>query len=387
MIMMMSLAIPICCAALLGQATDGNDRPLLAGKAFALALEQPFAAAWENVGVRTIARRIEAARGVSILLDRRIDPSREHSLAANGESLREFVERLAQSAGGAMSSVGNTLYVGPPASAAKLRTLVALRQKELTAEGNGIPRTRRHDVAQPELFRWDDLSRPADLVRMVAARHELKVDGIELVPHDLWASADLPQATSIEALSLILVQFDLTFEWLDDGGAIRLVPAPERVFLERRHLPLKGQTSAAAITEWREQFPGVEGRVAGSEVVVQGTVEQHEAIERQRFPSRAAAASPAPAKLKPLKLERYTLKMKDKPVRALLLMLAEPAHGQLKFEYDGEALRQAGVDLDQRVTFEVKAVTIEELLKAALDPLKLEFDLQDRSVRLQPARR
>ncbi len=70
----------------------------------------------------------------------------------------------------------------------------------------------------------------------------------------------------------------------------------------------------------------------------------------------------------------------------MLEALSEPANGQLTFDYDANALKQAGIDLEQRVTFEVKNATIEQLLKAALDPLKVAFELDDRTVRLKPAK-
>ncbi len=372
-------------AAMLSQAAEPEAVSPLTGHAFAQALEQPFAATWENVDLRRITRRITATRGTTLLVDRRLDPSRQHSLTANGEPLGTFLEQLAEKGGGSLSVTSSVAYLGPTEAALKLRTLIFMRQNELSVDEKGIPRARRAELSQSSTFAWDDLSQPAEIVRHLAEQRHLEMEGAERIPYDLWAGATVPHATLAEALSLVLIQFDLTFEWLGRGERIRIVPAPEKVTFERGHLPGKGQTPAAAVAQWREQIPQLEARIAGAEVVVRGTFEQHEALDRLRHGSVNAHAK-KPPRLEPLKQKRYNLRIKDKPVRVLLEALSEPANGQLTFDYDANALKQAGIDLEQRVTFEVKNATIEQLLKAALDPLKVAFELDDRTVRLKPAK-
>ena len=126
------------------------------------------------------------------------------------------------------------------------------------------------------------MSQPAELVRRLAERHQLEVEGLEQVPYDLWAGAALPQVTAAQALSLVLIQFDLTFEWVAEAQRVRIVPIPNEVGIERGHLPGKGQTPATALAQWREQFPKLEARLLDGEVVVRGTLEQHETLERLR---------------------------------------------------------------------------------------------------------
>lgn len=371
-----------CLFATIGRSQEPESVPLLAGKAFVQALDRPFGAKWENVDLRQIARRIAATRGTTLLLDRRLDPSRERTVVAGGEPLRDFLGKLADAAGGTLSVIGNTAYFGPAHAAGKLRTLAYLRQQELLSEGSGISRARRAALSQPFAFAWDDLTEPAELVRQLSNQHNLEVESLDLVPYDLWAGATLPQITLAEGLTLVLIQFDLTFEWDAKGERLRIVSVPAQVGFERRHLPGKGQTAAAALEQWRVNIPDLDGRAAGSEVIVRGTLEQHEAIERLRRPGGNRPATTAT--LEPLEKKRYGLRIRNTPARALMTMLAEPANGQLTFDYDDDALKQAGVNLDQLVTFEVKQATIGQLLKATFDPLKLSFELDDRTVRLKP---
>ena len=371
------------CAATSGahQAAPPDRVEWLTAKPFQQALAAPIAATWENVDLRTITRRIAATRGTAILLDRRIDPSRQVESSASNQSLLEFLQELAREAGGQASVIGNVVYIGPEESAGKLRTLVALRQRELQSEEFAIPPSRRSGLAAAETFQWNDLESPADLIRQEAESRKLSIEGLEQIPHDLWAGNLLPQASAAETLSLLLIQWNLTFEWIPQGRGIKLIPVPERVAIARTHLPPKGTKPARALEQWQQEFPGMTGRVSGGEVLVEATLEQHEAIENLKRPHTPAS----PVRPKPLKQERFSLRIKDAPASSLMKKLGEPAYGQLTFEYDDDALKEAGIDLNRRITFEVKNATIEQLLKAALEPLGVAVELDNRTVHLKPA--
>jgi len=364
------------------QAAPPDRVDWLSAKPFQQALTAPIAATWENVDLRTITRRIAATRGTAIVLDRRIDPSRQFESSASNQPLLEFLQELAREAGGQASVVGNVVYIGPEESAGKLRTLVALRQRELQSEEIAIPPSRRSGLAAAETFQWNDLDSPADLIRRAVESRKLSTEGLDQVPHDLWAGNTLPQASAAETLSLLLIQWDLTFEWIPQGRGIRLIPVPERVAIERTHLPPKGTKPARALEQWLQDFPGLTGRVVSGEVLVEATLEQHEAIENLKRPDKGPAS---PVRPKPLKQERFSLRIKDAPASSLMKKLGEPAYGQLTFEYDADALKEAGIDLNRRITFEVKNATIEQLLKAALEPLGVSVELDDRTVHLKPA--
>ena len=64
------------------------------------------------------------------------------------------------------------------------------------------------------------------IVEQIAGRYKLKVKDLDRVPHDVWAHATLPSVNSYEALSLVLIQFDLTFQWNNDASTIQIVPLP-----------------------------------------------------------------------------------------------------------------------------------------------------------------
>src|SRR5262245_35037334 len=163
------------------------------GPAVRKALEQPIAGAWggSDVNLRSILREIEEARHIAILLDRRIDPTASLRADAGGEMLGDFLEQLAASSNSGTVLVGNSVYLGPAAAASKLRTLVALRTQELAARGE-IPAGRRGELIRATTVRWNDLVSPADVLRHLAEQYQLKIDGLDLIPHDLWGGAVLP---------------------------------------------------------------------------------------------------------------------------------------------------------------------------------------------------
>ncbi len=368
---------------MMGRCTADESVNLAAGTAFRSALEQPFSPTWDHIDLRAIVRAVEDGPHVALLLDRRLDPTVERSFSVSSDTLRECFDRLAAECDAGATIVGSVVYIGPRSSAEKLRTLVALRKAEL--KDLQIPESRRSVFTRGKDFRWDDLERPADLVRRLAEGFGLEVEGLDQVPHDLWAAAALPDATPVEVLSLVLAQFDLTFQWTDQSHGVRIEQIPEHVAIEKPHDPPRGMSPADAITRWQEEIPGLAARAAGNKVIVSGTEELHEIVERVRRGGRAADRARPPAPLKPLHLQRYTGKIQNKPVSDLLRSLETPGQGLLTFEYDRAEFKAAGIDLNQRITIDFKSAKIEALLKAALGPLGVTFEIQDRTVRLKPA--
>ena len=357
------------------------------GSKFRSAITQPISIEWSGGGLRAIARQLEQIRGVSILLDRRLDPTSDHPADADDESLMAFLERLAAESHAAATVAGNTVYLGPSVAAGKLRTLVKLRNQELSDKTLSIAESRRTELTRGITFSWNDLDRPADLVSRLAEKYSLEIEGLNLVPHDLWGGAVLPDVTAIEALSLVLLQFDLTFVWIDQARGVRLQPIPERVALEQVHASNKGMVATAAIDRWKELIPELEARVEHGKIIVSGTVEMHELAERVRRggrPPDKSTASEGPV-LKPLKFQRYKLQIRNSPASALMKELGKPQHGKLNFEYDAAEIKAAGIDFEKFVTFEVNDATIEDLLKRTFEPLGVAFEVIDRTVKLKPA--
>ncbi len=324
---------------------------------------------WSGVARRQAFERANAGLDRGLLLDRRIDPSASVDLELANTTNRGVLEALAKESGGVARFVGKTTYVGPPKSA-PLRTLIRLRSEELRK------RVPRKDEPNRRTFGWDDFSTPRDVLTRLGETFGRTIDGLDAVPHDLWAGAELPDVTFVEAASLVLIQFDLTFEWTGEGGrAVRVVPVPKSVGLESLHAA-KGGTPAEFAAALQKRFPEARVEVAGRRVRVFALLETHDAIrvgvddegENPREPS-------------PLDRQRFTLRIQDVPASALVKRLEQTG---LTFTADAGALRKAGIDLDTKITFAVEDATIDELLRAMCEPLKLDFERRGASVRLTP---
>src|SRR5690606_10966642 len=111
---------------------------------------------------------------------------------------------------------------------------------------------------------------------------------------------------AVEALSLLLGQFDQTFAWQQQAEAIRIEPMPASITVQREHTP-RQQELAEALTRLREQFPHLEPQVSGRTFTLEATVGEHEAIAAFLNPS-AAVSMPGESSLGPLARRRFTLK-------------------------------------------------------------------------------
>ncbi len=336
-----------------------------------------------TIGLRYIVRRIADDRRISILTDRRLDPSRAMTVTVNNAPLADALKQIAASGGGETAIVANTVYLGPPQAAQTIRTLIRLRADELLAEDTDLPPGRHFDLAQRNTLQWDDLEAPRQVITDLATRYDLEVRNPERIPHDLWAAATLPSVTSWEALSLILIQFDLTFRWKSGGAAIEIIPIPPRVALEKRYPLADMQAAAKEVQAAAGELRGLEAREDGSEMVVRGTLEQHERLAQILRPgteSSAPRSSPAddPA---PLSRRRFTLRIRNVPAAALIRKLEMSG---IRFAWDAKALAAAGVKLDQPISMDVKMATPDEFFKAMCEPLGLEFQVDGTTVTLTP---
>lgn len=360
------------------------DRPVpdrLTGGPFRAELDRPVSASWSNLDLRSILTRIAETRRVAILLDRRIDSTQKLAVDLNGETLHEGLATITERVGGRLSVVGSTAFIGPAESASKLRTLVRIRSDELSALSKTVPGRRLVELSRSSTCHWNDLDRPADLIRRIAGRYGLDVVDLDRVPHDLWAGATLPAASPAEALSLVLIQFDLTFQWSDRADAVRIVPVPKEVAIERSYAPVR-MRPANALEKIKEVI-AAEGRVEfrGGRIRVRGTVEEHESVAALLYPDRRRSARAKPVRPVPIERRRFTLRIRRVPASAVMQKLEQSG---IVFKYDAAALAAAGTDLNRPVTMDVEDATPEEFFGAIFNPLGLKFNVEGLTVTLTP---
>lgn len=342
----------------------------LTGAALERQRQQPVTRNWAGVPVRKGLSQLARLQQVAILLDRRIDPERTVELPVHQVGLDDLLNQIAEKMDGAATWLGPVAYVGPRRAALRLRTLAALRAADVRA----LPNDARGVFLEGKSWHWDELAEPRELLTGLAAEANVKLHGLDLLPHDLWPAADLPSLSWIDRLTLLANEFDLTYE-IVDASNVRLVSIAEPVLIERSYPAAKQGEELAA--RFKGLAPDAQIAIARGKVIVRGRLEDHERLKAPK-PTPAAAATGTNRPGKTL----YTLTVPDQPLAAVLEKLRASS---IEITVDEAALQQAGLSIDRRVSFSVERVTLEELLSAALKPAGLTFRRQGNAYRIIPA--
>lgn len=358
---------------------------LKTGRAFDATLREAIVGwSWDAVELRAAVLQIIQSHQIAIVLDRTVNPNRAVSLQIQSATLGNVLRQLAAEADAECRVIENLVYIADPATAHRLRTVIARRRAELLQAD--VDSTRLRELLSRHTIQWSDLTTAADVLADISRRWEIEIDGVDSVPHDLWAAASLPNVNAVEALALTLNGFQLSYEWSPQGSAVRVVACPERVTLAKRYRVRSGEAETTT-RAWQTLCPSLDIRRHGSDLIVDGTVEQHEQIEQQRSgrrPPRPATSAAESSPLQtPLARRRFTL-----TAQAVLVadIMANLERSGVRFEYDGRAFEKAGIDLKQRVDIDLKAATAEELFAEMFGPLNVRFEVNGLRVQLKPAR-
>lgn len=350
---------------------------------FRRALAKSFSASWSNVGIRAILNRIESTQDISILLDRRIDPSLPLTIDIQNQTLEQGLKQLAALANAQTAVVGSNIYIGPPRAVSNLLTLIELKTIQLRAKAvsKNALKPRVLSLSRVNTFHYQDLDTPALLLQQILDTYQIKVTNPKRVPHDLWAHGDLMAVDAIEALSLVLIQLELTWEWNQSLTEMTLIPVPEIVTIEKTYRPKR--TSVAAFTnQLKQTFPKISIQPTGTAVTVLAPMDIHQQIEQLINPAKAMERpQPAPADSIPLNRRRFTLRVKQVPLIAIMEKLEQSG---IEFAYNPEQLKEQGIDLNQRIDVTVKEADPSEFFNSLFGPLKLEYQIKGNRVELTP---
>lgn len=187
-------------------------------------LRSPARATWQGTPLREVINGLASSHQVALLLDRRIDPDQPVRFTLAGGALQDELVRLMQTGKLGAALVGDVVYLGPANTTAKLPSLLELKRQQLRKLGQAAARWFR-----PEQAGWQDLATPRTLLEQVAKDAGIELEGLDQIPHDLWAGVGMPPLSAVDRLTLIAAQYDLTFEVGDGGRTARLVPIPDDV--------------------------------------------------------------------------------------------------------------------------------------------------------------
>jgi len=295
-------------------------------------LAAPVDIFWADNPLRQAVQNLSRARRVAVLIDRRVDPGRKLNISLRDVALDTALKTIAAECGLGVARLDSVVYLGPPDAAERLDALASAFAKEIQRYPAAIQRKYRQ--AQP--IAWDDLAEPRALLARLAAENGLEIINLELIPHDLWAAADLPPLSLVDRLALIAIQFDMAFKTSSHGERLELVPIP---------------ADAPRTTKVARPAPGP-----------------------RPTPKRPPNATTLPA------IDRVAVQ--EKPLGPVLEQLASRLNLELKIDRD--AVAAAGISLDRRVSVRAEKVSVDELLDRLLEGTGLTYTRRGRVVEVFP---
>jgi hypothetical protein len=335
---------------------------------------------WQGAPLREAVQSLAVAQRVAVLIDRRVDPGQPLDLTLSEVTLGDAFLRIAQSRNLAVVPLGPVVYFGPPDAVPKLETALEVCRRETQRWSPDV--RRRWLEAQP--LAWSDLAVPRELLQRLAGEGGVELGGVEQVPHDLWAAADLPPLPLVDRLGLIAGQFDLMLQFDDSGKRASLVPIPDEVAVAESYPG--GADPEALRRRWAELVPQSRLEVVDGKIVVRGLVRDHRRIAATRRPSQEPAPterSQGAAQAAPDKT-RYTVRQARGTLGHLLDEFSRRLGLELKI--DREALERAGISLDQPTSLTVREASREELFRALLEPAGCTFRLEAQTLEVRPAK-
>ncbi|MFO1096326.1 MAG: hypothetical protein U0992_23935 [Planctomycetaceae bacterium] len=362
------------------QAEPPKTNELRRGSAFVRELDKPLGVNRDRVELRELLDRLSEERKLAIVLDRRVDPSCRINVKTPPLRVQEAIESIARQAGATTRIVGNTIVVGPESGIGSLRTVCLLRGLEVDDLG-AAAKGRRFELSRTITLAWEDLDRPSDLVSRIAEQAHLRVMDMELIPHDLWARGCIVEMTPIEALSWILGQYDLTFEWIDAAEGVRIVPITGAVTVTKEH-PVRGIQPDEALRRVTERYPDVAARLDGKKIIATGLIEQQDAISKIAR-GENPDAKPKPLKFDSLAKQRLTLRVANTSAASVLQKLQESG---IDIQIDQNALQTANVNLNGEIKFDLKDATIAAVMRAICEPVGATFSVDGETVHV-PAKK
>lgn len=343
----------------------------LGGEQLANALQQRRGLVTTGSSLRMVLNDLQAETGIPVIIDRRTDPSSAIQVATGFVTVRESLQAVAKVSNAIPSFGDYCVVIGSPESSGRLRTLVHINRASILKLRGQADRELYTALIKSRDVSWPDLSAPQKLLSESAKELGLRIDNIESVPHDLWAGAVLPEMPFVDFATLVLNQFDLTFN-ISADGTMTLLPVPDIVEIEQRHrVSVKKKDDIAA--RWAKLHPTTPINWKGTAAVLTATIELHEELDdlvAGKLPQTVAAAG--------LLSKRFTLKL---PPGKQLGHLVVTLRGQgISIRFEGISDAELQKLLQQPRALDVKQMLAKEFFETAFAELGATITVSDKEV-------
>ncbi len=339
---------------------------------------------WEKTPLRDGLKELSQVHGITIWIDRRIDPTQPITIATvAGDQSSTLLSRCRQIAALVGQDVGlieNVIYFGPPGVPKRLQLAAIELHDELSraAVAGSLGKTSSATLRD---FAWAELSSPLTLQQQLEQTWNIKLEANSQheLPHDLFHSGEFLQPSSLATqFTVVLGGFDLQARLSRTGnlGSGNLGIAGLRSGDRWQTNYAKDAVELRRLTELKQAFPSSLAQTRGNVTQVLGPTDFHLGLlaPAQRPPPLGKTPRRSGAQIE------NTFKVANIPLEAVINKLA----GSLGIEFVWDA---AITDEQRRrlVSLEVNQASTAQLLQEVARASGFKLTSQGTQVTISPA--
>lgn len=354
-----------------------TDRKFLTEKQLRDSLAKRRSVVASGLTLRQSITTLEDDIGIAVLLDRRANPSLILDVSTRYVTNEQIITTLANEAQLFASFADRFIMIGPKLPTHRLRTLMAINEQSIDKLRTRIDKDAFSKLTRRLPCSWPALSEPATLITAAASAAGLVIQNPEVIPHDLWAEKQMPDLNFSDFATLILNQFDMTFE-LNEKLEATLIPVAESVAIEQRHR-VSAKQKSDIIRIWKAAFPELSVSWSGSTATVVASIETHEQLQQL---TRSDRSNEIPTD--GLKNRKFT--MKAPPGTTIQRLLASFEKSGVKIVIKGRDGAELESLLQQTIEFDLSDSPCDEFFARIFEDLDadIEIDEQQVTVRFRP---
>lgn len=238
---------------------------------------------WSSIGSELAdqLRDLQSQSGVCILRDRRIDPHRLITVQTEFVSRAQVLRQISRTIpDGAVCFTEHLAFVGPAEAIHRYPIVLSQKTKEINRLRDKLNAVSFRRLTGKMNVSWENLSEPRQFLLDRAAVAGMTLTNPEAIPYDLWAEGTLPEMAFVELATLILNQFDLTFELQGPAPNLTIVPIDPSERVEYRY-SVGSQLKSAMTSLWQKEAPDIDIHWSGSNATITATLSQHAVMYRQ----------------------------------------------------------------------------------------------------------
>ncbi|MAT16459.1 MAG: hypothetical protein CMJ46_14445 [Planctomyces sp.] len=357
-----------------------NNQEYLVGDSLYRQLQSPLTVSWKRVEFRQVLDQLSETTHISLVADRQLDPRRLITLEADQKPLYLILFEVARQSGAELSVQANYVFVGIPRNARLLRTMIARKQEEMSMPGLEPIAGSRERKGRTGDLQWEKLTTPQELLREIGANFTLEMTNPEEIPHDLLAAGCIPRANLEQQLCTLLIQYDFSYEWVEPGKKIKIVPSPRNFTIEQIHrVPTTRRDALSA--ELGERGVAAWEWVGENRLRVVGRVEDHEWVTSQTKAPRKSDTSPTENEMA-LGKRRFTIKQEGVAVMSVIEQLRKLG---IEIEFDPAEFAENLAERKDKTDLDLREATPEELCAQLFAQSPVQYEVLRDKIVLRPA--